>query len=586
MVIGAECRLNLDSPNPMLMPEPSAAMTTILIIDGDPKLVSVFCDALIANGFATLRATTGQEGIQLAQLHYPQLIVCDIGLPDISGYGVLETVRAHPATVAIPVIMLAGHDVSNAFRRSMEQGADDYLTKPVSLDSFLRAVQAQLTKHEQLATYFFSPKPLHRSLKTSVNLDKLGEQFKRLKYAPWSSLWIIQVHNSDLLQARYGHVFGQLVFQAIGQQLCQWRDQWDEENLYIDALVSLGIDRFVVLLRALHEPSEQKYETTIASLKTELQQPIVVNNHRLIPDIRIEAIDGTTLVKSKTLEAALTVSAPIVNQVSLAERLRQAIYQDELQLYFQPQVDLNSGQIIGAEALVRWIVPGEPPVLPVQFIPVAEENGLMLPLGEWVLEAALQQLFYWQKKQLSGISIAVNLSIYQLRSPHFIDRLMTMVEAARVSPVMMDLELPERLIMEDLNRAKLLLTELQHRGFSTAIDDFGSGSLSHLQYLPVNILKLDKCFVRDLHQNRSNQVIVRAILDMAQGLNISTIASGVETARELSILKQLKCQSMQGYLFSPAITAKDFEMLLLESSKRHPQPDAGSLHGTPLHQVI
>ena len=200
-------------------------------------------------------------------------------------------------------------------------------------------------------------------------------------------------------------------------------------------------------------------------------------------------------------------------------------------------------------------------------------------LGEWILRTALQQLAHWQKMQLSGISIAVNLSVYQLRSLHFIDRLMEMVESTKVSPVMIDLELPERLIMEDLNRSKLLLAELHHRGFSTAIDDFGSGCLSHLPYLPVNILKLDKCFVRDLHRNKNNQVIVRAIVEMAQGLNISTVASGVETAKELSILKQLKCHSMQGYLFSPALAAKDFERLLLESSGATIKPNGKSSLG-------
>ncbi|MEM7066162.1 MAG: EAL domain-containing protein [Cyanobacteria bacterium P01_B01_bin.77] len=569
------------------MSETSGEMTTILVIDDDDDLASVFCDALVTNGFSTLKATTGQAGIQLAQLHHPQLIICDIGLTDISGYSVLESVRSHLPTKAIPIVILTGHDVSDTFRRSMEQGADDYLPKPINLDTFLRAVETQLTKREQLSQCIASKLSDSTSLFSvfSNNLNRLEEQFKTLKQAPWSSLWVIQLHNSRSLQARYGHVFGQLVLQAIGQQLRQWREHWHHQDVSINTLGYSGTDRFAVFLRAPCQISNTLCETAIANLKAELQQPMVVNNHRLIPDIRIEFISGSKLAALETLEAVLSTSAPVV-QAPLAERLRRAIQQDKLQLYFQPQVDLNSGQIIGAEALVRWVIPGESPLLPGQFIPVAEENGLMLPLGEWILEAALQQLYHWQKKQLSGISIAVNLSGYQLRSPHFINRLMAMVNNTKVSPVMMDLELPESLIMKDLSQAKLLLTELQNQGFSTAIDDFGSGCLSHLQYLPVNILKLDKCFVRDLHQNRSNQVIVRAIMEMARGLNISTIANGVETARELSILKQIKCQSMQGYLFSPALTAQDFEMLLLESSKRYPKPPVESSHATVLQGAV
>ncbi|MFG6094443.1 EAL domain-containing response regulator [Leptothoe sp. ISB3NOV94-8A] len=554
----------------MVMPETSAVMTTILVIDDDADLATVFCDLLSLNGFTPFRATTGQDGLHLAQLHQPQLIVCDIGLPDIDGYEVLACLRSHPTTATIPIIMLTGHDVSDTFRRSMEHGADDYLTKPIDLQSFLRAVRAQLNKREHLSKYLKS-KSVDASCRftSAIKWSDLAKQLDVVRQSPWSSLWVIRVDNYDVLQTGYGHVFGKLFLETIGQQLHQWRECWNHPTISINTLAYVGANRFIVFLRALNTPEETSYEATIAQLKSDLQQPMVINNHRLIPDIHIEVVQSPESTTLKALKTTLNQVSPSASQPSLAERLKWAMQRNELKLYFQPQVELSSGQIIGAEALVRWIVPGEPPVLPVQFIPVAEEHGLMLPLGEWILETALQQLAHWQRIQLSGISIAVNLSAHQLRSSQFIDRLMTLVEAVKVNPVMVDLELPERLIMEDFGRAKLLLADLQSRGFSIAIDDFSFGSLGYLQSLPVNILKLDKCFVRDLHNNRSNQVIVRAIMEMARGLNISTIAGGVETARELSILKQLKCHSMQGYLFSPALSAKDFEKLLLGSSKRY-----------------
>lgn len=559
-----------------LISEKNASMATILVIDDDTELATVFCDLLELNGFKAMRAPTGQVGIQLARHHCPQLIVCEIGLADISGYDVLTNLRSHPTTVTIPVIMVTGHDDSDTFRRSMEHGADDYLSKPADLESFLRAVQTQVHKRQQLVTCLASASAhsTDKSLMSAVSWETIKDQLATIKQLPWSSLWVVQLSNYNVFQTGYGHVFSQLVLKSIGQQLCQWQETWDNPTLSINTLAYLGENRFVVVLSASHTPQESSVETVIANLKTELQQPMVINNHHLIPDIHIKAIKHSDLATIQTLETTvdrMTTPGPAIQQLSLAEQLRRAMQRDELQLYFQPQVDLISGQIIGAEALVRWILPDKFPVSPAQFIPIAEEHGLMLPLGEWILETALNQLAYWQKIRLSGISIAVNLSAYQLRSLNFIDRLMGLVKTAQVSPVMVDLELPEHLIMEDLSRAKYLLAELQNKGFSTAIDDFGSASLSHLQYLPVNILKLDKCFVRDLHNNKSNQVIVRAIMEMARGLNISTIASGVETARELSILKQLNCQSMQGYLFSPALTAQDFETLLLEASKGQPE---------------
>ncbi len=568
----------------MLMPDTPTSMTTILVIDDDLDLAKRVCDALVFNDFATLRAATGLDGLQLAQGHQPQLIVCDIDLPDITGDALLEQLRSHPVTAPIPVIMLAAGP--DAFRHSMEQGADDCLTKPIDLGSFLRAVHTQLTKRAALAQCFASGvEPPYEVLTVPAKPNELVEQIAQSKQSPWSRLWVIQLRNYGDLYANYGHVLGQLVLQAMGQQLRQWRARWHTPDLSI-TLAYLGRDRFVVFLRAPKQPAEPEGETARLKLETVLQQPMVINNHRLMPDSHIEVIDPPDLAPLQNWENSLTTSVSGHSQLSLAERLRRAIQRDELQLYFQPQVDLGSGQIIGAEALVRWCIPGEAQIFPIQFISVAEENGLMLPLGEWIVEAALQQLAHWQKKQLSAISMAINLSVHQLRSPCFLDRLMAMVKTVGISPVMIDLELPERLILEDLSQAKLLLAELQNQGFSTAIDDFSSGSLSHLQYLPVNILKLDKCFVRNLHQNRSNRVIVRAIMDIARGLNISTIANGVETASELSTLKQLKCHSMQGYLFSPALAAQDFETLLWESSTKHAQPLVEPLHVTALPTAI
>ena len=550
----------------------SETAQSILVIVNDENLATAFCDSLNVNGFTALQVATGQGGLQLVQLKHPQLIVCGVELPDISGYDVLVSLRSHPKTTVLPIIMMADGQSPDTFRRCMDYGADDCLATSTNIESFLRVVRGQLAKREQLARYFINHSiesfhTKHSNVHSSQDLEK---QFATVKQLPWSTLWIVRLPDYDTLQTKYGHVFGQLVIQSVKQQLHQWQGKWDTPSFSINASAYIGEGRFAIFFSGSHQPVSL-YTEIIITLKADLQRPMVIHNHRFSLEIAIDTVRHTELVAAPSLEAALrglSYCDRAINRLSLATRLRRAIERDELELYFQPQVDLASGQIVGAEALVRWVLPGKEPVLPVQFIPVAEENGLMLPMGEWVLETALKQLARWQQRQLSGISLAINVSAHQLRDAHLLERLMAIVKTANINPVMVDLELPERLIMEDLSRAKVLLTKLQNKGFSTAIDDFSSGSLSHLQYLPVNILKLDKCFVRELHCNKSNQVIVRAIMEMARGLNISTIANGVETARELSVLRQLKCQSMQGYLFSPALTVQDFEKLLSESSRR------------------
>ncbi|MEM9976920.1 MAG: response regulator, partial [Cyanobacteria bacterium P01_D01_bin.2] len=342
-------------------------MTTILVIDDDTNLGTVFCETLALNGFSTLRATTGHAGIQLTRRHHPQLVVCDIGLPDISGHSVLKGVRSHPATTTIPVIMLTGRTDADTFRHSMEHGADDYLTKPVDLGGFLRAVQTQLAKRKQLAEHFASTSA-DPTEPAPISLEDLEARLEAS--APPPQLWMIQLRNYGAIQARYGHIFGQLVLQSVGQQLQQWRSRCHGPALPIE---TYRIDeRFVILLSAPPGLVDQ----AIASLQTRLKQPRVVSNHRLSLDICVRSVSCLDLAAHKPLEGMASSTQP-------SERLRRAIQRDELQLYFQPQVDLNSGQIIGAEALVRWIVPGEPPILPGQFIPVAEDSGLMPSLGDW-----------------------------------------------------------------------------------------------------------------------------------------------------------------------------------------------------------
>lgn len=549
----------------------SAAAATILMIDDDAELASVFCDTLALNGFSTLRVTTGRAGVQLAQQQPPQLIICNIGLPDISGYEVLKQLRSHPSTLTIPVIALAGHNIPDTFRRSMEHGADDYLIKPIKPKSLLRAVQAQLIKREQLIKHFSSASV--RTSKGGIEFGQRKIQMEDRKQALWSRIWTVEFESYSSIRASYGHVFGQLALQAVSHRLQQWQDQWDNPKISLEALAYLETNRFVIFLSALTKVSAKQQDAAIAKLKTVLQAPLAINNHQLMPEIGIWSTDISQQDNVYTLSPHLPHIAVAETQLSMVEKLRQAIRKDQLQLYFQPQVDLSSGQIVGAEALVRWIVPGRPPLLPAEFLPAAEENNLILPLGDWVLQKALQQLSRWQKMELSGLTMAVNLSAYQLNSSSFIERLTAAVNMASVNPIMLDLELPESVIMADPNYALKLLTNLQSLGFSIALDDFGSGlsTLSHLQHLPVNILKIDKCFVRDLHQNRANQIVVKAIMEMARGLNISTTASGVETARELAILKQLNCRTMQGYLFSPALPAEDFETLFLQKNQESPQ---------------
>ena len=249
----------------------------------------------------------------------------------------------------------------------------------------------------------------------------------------------------------------------------------------------------------------------------------------------------------------------------LETALRRAIERDELALHYQPQVDLASGAIVGAEALLRWRHPERGQVTPASFIPLAEETGLILPLGEWVLKRACAQLCEWQRAGLALVPVSVNLSALQFSEP-IVACLRRVLDDYGVDPALIELELTESASMADADKSCALLLRLKAMGVRLAIDDFGTGysNLNYLKRFPVDKLKLDQSFVRDILSDGDDLAISRAVVAMAHGLRLTVVAEGVESAGQLELLARLGCDLAQGYLFSPPVPPERFARLLAE----------------------
>lgn len=249
--------------------------------------------------------------------------------------------------------------------------------------------------------------------------------------------------------------------------------------------------------------------------------------------------------------------------LQLNNALRHALQRNQLTVHYQPQVTTAGTRIIGVEALVRWQHPEWGMISPAEFIPVAEEGGLISALGEWVLETAIAQMRQWLDNGLPPLIMAVNISAVQLRNaelPALIDR---MLKTFDIAPAFLELELTESVAMHDPQAAMKLMSELQDTGVRIAIDDFGTGysSLSYLKKFRISKLKIDKSFVRDIDIDHEDRAIISAIIRMASSLGLKTIAEGVETTGQLEFLRHQGCDEMQGYLFSPAVSAERFEVL-------------------------
>ncbi|WP_394756666.1 EAL domain-containing protein [Rhodoferax sp.] len=346
-----------------------------------------------------------------------------------------------------------------------------------------------------------------------------------------------------------------------------------------DTVSRLGGDEFILLLPDTDAPGAAHLAEKL--LQAALQ-PILIEQHELTvtPSIGIALYpkDGTDLdTLSKSADAAMyrakadgrnnyrfytaQIQAHSDRVLLLDNALRRALERDQLALHYQPQISLISGQVIGAEALLRWTHPELGAISPVEFIPIAENNGLILPIGEWVMRTATQQLSTWMARGMAPITMAVNLSAVQFRLPN-LPRLVSRILAdAALPPQLLEIELTESVAMAHPLEAVAVMNEMHQRGVRMAIDDFGTGysSLSYLKKFQVYKLKIDQSFVRDITEDTDDKTIVGAIISMASSLGLRTIAEGVETEEQLEFLRALGCHEAQGHYFSQPLPAPAFE---------------------------
>jgi EAL domain-containing protein (putative c-di-GMP-specific phosphodiesterase class I) len=231
-------------------------------------------------------------------------------------------------------------------------------------------------------------------------------------------------------------------------------------------------------------------------------------------------------------------------------------------LHYQPRMDFASGELVGVEALIRWQHPRRGLLMPARFIEVAEDSGLIVPIGEWVLDNACEQIRVWQRTVKAGLRLSVNISVGQVvDGERLYGAVVRAVSRARIDPATLELELTESHLMQNIEEKATLLNRLGELGVGISIDDFGTGysSLSYLKKLPVDSIKIDSSFVRDIHEDPNDEAIIRAILAMAHSLRLSVVAEGVETAAQHRALRELGCDEFQGFYESAALPPADFE---------------------------
>jgi diguanylate cyclase (GGDEF)-like protein/PAS domain S-box-containing protein len=373
-----------------------------------------------------------------------------------------------------------------------------------------------------------------------------------------------------------GHPIGDKLLQSVAKRLIDGvRDS--------DTVSRQGGDEFVVLLSDLARPEDAII--SVNRMLMMLAAPHFIGQHDLCVTASIgvsvypdDGLNAETLIKNadtamyqakengrqsyQFFKPAMNVRA--VERQSIEESLRRALERQEFALHYQPKVDLRTGAINGAEALIRWTHPTRGLVPPGQFIPVAEECGLILPIGKWVLREACKQARAWVNAGMPMLSMAVNISSMEFRDDNFLDGVFAILDETGMDPRSLELELTESVLMKRAESAASVLQTLRGRGVQVAVDDFGTGysSLSYLRKFPIDALKIDQSFVRQITTSPNETTIVTAVISMGRSLKLRVIAEGVETQEELAFLQAHECDEAQGYYFSRPVPAQQFVKLL------------------------
>ncbi|MCU7830217.1 MAG: EAL domain-containing protein [Candidatus Thiodiazotropha sp. (ex Myrtea sp. 'scaly one' KF741663)] len=437
---------------------------------------------------------------------------------------------------------------------------------------------SQLKQTEAKLEYLAHHDPLTRLANRRLLMSQLEYGLKAAsRKHEMMALLVLDLDRFKDINDSYGHLIGdQLLQQVAGRLSNRLRES--------DLVTRLGGDEFAVLMQGLDNPGDA------AILASEIIQALndpwqlsdglelqigtsigisLYPDHGDSAEILLQHAD-TALYQAKNegrgcfryFSEELTQAAR--QRIEIHNNLRHALAEEKLSVFYQPQLDIHSGRIVGAEALLRWQDPVHGNITPSQFIPVAEETGLINRLGEWVLRKVCIQGRAWLKRDFPPLSLAVNLSVHQLRQSGLVKKIAHILEQTGYPAGQLSLEVTESALMERENDAVVTLSQLRDKGIHLSIDDFGTGysSLAYLQRLPLDELKIDKSFVDEIPYKKEDMEITATIISMANNLGLSVLAEGVETVEQHYFLQQHDCDFYQGYLFSPPVCADDFERLL------------------------
>jgi diguanylate cyclase (GGDEF)-like protein len=573
----------------------------ILIVDDDETERALAGAGFIDDGLEVLEASSGEEALAVFLEHQPDIVMLDVMMPGMDGYATCAELRRLSPGADVLIVVATSLEDSASIDLAYGAGATDFVTKPIHFGIlrhrvryFLRAQRERRKIEQEIAHRAFHDEltglPNRAFLKQM--LPYVVEQARRRNRM--GAVLSIDLDGFKRVNDSFGHGAGDVLLKEVSARLqsclrgsdCVSRG--DQAVTTTEAIARFGGDEYAVVLSDLGSSDD-------AALVAERILRVITQPFSIVlaevdgvglgeqefhvtcsigiapfpsgeddPELLVSNADAAMYEAKKSGGCRLQfysdeMSRKAREALELETNLRYALERSEFELHYQPKVHCTTGMTEGVEALLRWRRPGVGLVSPLDFIPLAERTGLIVPIGEWVIRTACAQAKAWADEGFPHLSIAVNISCRQFRNRDLTECIRTALADAGIHGSRLEVEITEGSLMEDAKHAASVLNELRALGVRVAIDDFGTGysSLSYLRVLPVDTIKVDRSFVRDVTVNQDSAAITAAILAMSHSLRLACVAEGVETVEQVEFLMRHGCPVVQGFLFSKPLPAPE-----------------------------